>query len=77
MLPAAAEGVRGETGSVIAQSLEAARRTHHFCAVGYVVMPEHVHLLATEPETGMISTALQALKRAVSCRLALCPAESF
>jgi len=34
-----------------------------------VVMPEHVHLLVSEPERATLATALQALKQAVSRRL--------
>ncbi len=34
--------------------------------VGYVVMPEHVHLLLSEPKKGDPSKVLQALKQAVS-----------
>ena len=30
--------------------------------VGYVVMPEHFHLLISEPEKGNPSTVIQALK---------------
>ncbi len=41
---------------------------HRFEVVGYVVMPEHVHLLLSEPETGLLSVGLQALKLAVSKR---------
>ena len=33
-----------------------------FQLVGYVVMPEHVHLLINEPEQGTPSTVLQRLK---------------
>ena len=33
---------------------------------GYVVMPEHVHLLISEPRTGTPSTVLQILKQRVS-----------
>jgi len=29
---------------------------------GYVVMPEHVHLLVSEPERGTIANAMQSLK---------------
>jgi putative transposase len=36
--------------------------------LGYVVMPEHVHLLINEPARGALSTALQALKISVSRR---------
>jgi putative transposase len=43
----------------------------------YVVMPEHVHLLLSEPETRLLATALQALKRPVARTLALRAAEPF
>jgi putative transposase len=35
---------------------------------GYVVMPEHVHLLASEPNKALLGVALQALKISVSKR---------
>ena len=35
---------------------------------GYVVMPEHVHLLLSEPEKALLGVALQALKISVSKR---------
>jgi RHS repeat-associated protein len=31
--------------------------------IGYVVMPEHIHLLLSEPEVGTISTVMQVLKQ--------------
>src|SRR5919198_3353487 len=31
-------------------TLEAVRRQYRFVVLGYVVMPEHVHLLVSEPE---------------------------
>ncbi len=31
--------------------------------VGYVVMPEHFHLLISEPEVGNPSTVMQVLKQ--------------
>ena len=37
-----------------------------FALLGYVVMPEHVHLLMSEPEQGNPSKALQMLKQRVS-----------
>jgi putative transposase len=43
--------------------LEETRRRFRFVVVGYVVMPEHVHLLITEPEVGTPSTAIQVLKQ--------------
>lgn len=41
---------------------------HQFEVFGYVVMPEHVHLLLSEPARGLLSVSLQALKIAVSKR---------
>lgn len=43
--------------------LEQTRRRYRFVVVGYVVMPEHVHLLLTEPEVGNPSTVMQVLKQ--------------
>ena len=43
--------------------LEQTRQRYHFVVVGYVVMPEHVHLLITEPEVGTPSTVMQVLKQ--------------
>ena len=45
------------------QILERVRRRYHFVVVGYVVMPEHVHLLLGEPERGNPSVVMQALKQ--------------
>ena len=38
------------------------RRRYRFVVLGYVVMPEHFHLLISEPERGTPSTVIQALK---------------
>jgi putative transposase len=43
--------------------LEQTRERYRFVVVGYVVMPEHVHLLITEPERGTPSTVMQVLKQ--------------
>ena len=40
-------------------------------------MPEHVHLLVSEPEKALLATALQALKQSVSRTLALASAKPF
>jgi putative transposase len=37
--------------------LEEVRKQHRFVVVGYVVMPEHFHLLMSEPQIGNPSTA--------------------
>jgi putative transposase len=43
--------------------LEQTRQRYRFVAVGYVVMPEHIHLLLSEPEVGNPSTVMQVLKQ--------------
>ena len=51
------------------RALEQARRQYGFWVTGYVVMPEHVHLLVSESERGTLAAALQALKQSVARRL--------
>ena len=46
--------------------LEQTRQRYSFVVVGYVVMPEHIHLLVTEPEIGTPSTVMQVLKQRTS-----------
>ena len=43
--------------------LEQTRQGYRFVVVGYVVMPEHIHLLITEPEVGSPSIVMQVLKQ--------------
>jgi len=43
--------------------LEQTRQRYRFVVVGYVVMPEHIHLLLSEPEVGTPSTVMQVLKQ--------------
>jgi putative transposase len=49
-------------------SLERVRRRRGIRLYGYVLMPEHVHLLMSEPEHGLLCGALQALKISVARR---------
>jgi putative transposase len=42
--------------------LEQVRKRYAFVVAGYVVMPEHFHLLVSEPQRGTPSTVMQALK---------------
>jgi putative transposase len=49
-------------------ALERIRRRYLFRVYGYVVMPEHVHLLVSEPESELLATAIQALKLSVARR---------
>jgi len=51
------------------RSLEQTRRSYRFYVMGYVVMPEHVHLLVSEPERATLARAIQALKQSVSQKL--------
>jgi putative transposase len=49
--------------------LDQVRSRYEFRLVGYVVMPEHVHLLISEPRKGNPSKVLQVLKQRLSCAL--------
>ena len=42
------------------------RERYQFSLVGYVVMPEHIHLLICEPQVGTPSTVMQVLKQRVA-----------
>jgi len=42
--------------------LEQVRRRYQFVVAGYVIMPEHIHLLISEPQVKTPSTVMQALK---------------
>jgi putative transposase len=42
--------------------LEKMRERYRFAVIGYVVMPEHVQLLVSEPEIADPSTVVQAVK---------------
>jgi putative transposase len=46
--------------------LEQVRRRCAASVVGYVVMPEHVHLLLSEPRGGTLAKLMQVLKQRVS-----------
>jgi putative transposase len=50
-------------------SLEQTRKRYNFEILGYVVMPEHVHLVLSEPVDAPLSKALQSLELSVSKRL--------
>src|SRR6266436_7620255 len=62
---------RALLGTVCARNLflkilEQVRRGCVASIVGYVVMPEHVHLLLSEPKKGTLAKLLQVLKQRVS-----------
>ena len=54
---------------VFEQTLERVRRWYDLYIIGYVVMPEHVHLLLSEPERSSLAVALQMLKQISSRQL--------
>ena len=54
---------------VFERELEEVRRRYGFVVAGYVVMPEHVHLLLGEPLVSSLSVALQVLKQKTSRKL--------
>ncbi|MGH9532927.1 MAG: REP-associated tyrosine transposase, partial [Terriglobales bacterium] len=49
--------------------LERVRKWYGLCVVGYVVMPEHAHLLVGEPERKSLPIAIQMLKQNVSRKM--------
>src|SRR5580658_3695528 len=49
--------------------MEQIRQRHRFVVVGYVVMPEHVHLLFSEPERGDPSEVMKVLKQSFARRV--------
>jgi putative transposase len=51
------------------RELEAVRARYGFVVAGYVLMPEHVHLLVGEPQRSSLSVALQVLKQQTSRKL--------
>src|SRR5882762_798212 len=49
--------------------LDAVRDCYGFAVAGYVVMPNHIHLLISEPAKGTPPTVMQVLKQRVSRRI--------
>jgi len=49
--------------------LEEVRKEHRFVILGYVVMPEHFHLLMSEPQVGNPSTVMQSVKQRFAQRV--------
>lgn len=48
------------------RSLEQTRLSYQLRVYGFVLMPEHVHLLISEPGRGLVSDAIHSLKLSVS-----------
>ena len=54
---------------LLVRCLEDMRRRFGLCVYGYVVMPEHVHLLVSEPEELALADAVHYLKLSFTKRL--------
>jgi putative transposase len=54
---------------IFESALERVRRSFRLQVYGYVVMPEHVHLLLSEPQRDTLADALKSFKQGVSRRL--------
>jgi REP-associated tyrosine transposase len=65
-----------ESRRIFESALERVRRSFRLQVYGYVVMPEHVHLLLGEPQRDTLADVLKSLKQGVSRRL-LGEAEHF
>jgi REP-associated tyrosine transposase len=61
--------ISNQTCRLFESALERVRRSYKLCIYGYVVMPEHVHLLLSEPPEGTLADALKSLKQGVARRL--------
>ena len=58
-----------ESRDTFLATLEQVRRWYGFYVCGYVVMPEHVHLLISEPERSKLASVLQMLKQNTARKL--------
>ena len=54
--------------NLVEDALERMRQRYGIFVYSYVVMPEHVHLLVSEPENGILARAIQAIKLSVNVR---------
>ncbi|MBS1821385.1 MAG: transposase [Acidobacteria bacterium] len=69
-----------EPKDILERVIERARLSHRLCIYAYVLMPEHVHLLTSEPETNSQTRALASFLRVVkgeSSKLLKGPREQF
>jgi putative transposase len=58
----------GVARDLFESALERIRLRYRFVVSGYVVMPEHIHMLVSEPHNGLLTRAIQALKLSVAKR---------
>src|ERR1019366_4021148 len=60
---------QAQTSQRLLTILEEARQKYRFVVHGYVIMPEHFHLLMTEPEVGDPSAVMKVLKERFTRKL--------
>ena len=58
-----------QSRDLLLEVMEPVRHRYRFMVVGYVIMPEHVHLLFSEPERGDPSVVMKVLKQSFAHRL--------
>jgi putative transposase len=51
---------------LLLEILSGVREKYQFSLVGYVVMPEHIHILISEPKVGTPGTVMQVFKQRVA-----------
>jgi putative transposase len=61
--------ITDESRRIFESALERTRNSYRLYVYGYVIMPEHVHLLLSEPKRETLADALKSLKQGVSRRL--------
>lgn len=66
-----------EAKDIFVDVLEQVRTRHSLAIAGYVVMPEHVHLLVDEPPVTPLATVLQVLKQTTSRHLKVSDEQHF
>ncbi len=57
-----------EIRALFLEILEKTRLQYSLCVYGYVLMPEHVHLLLSEPDSGTLADSIHFLKLSSSKR---------
>jgi putative transposase len=57
-----------ESRDLFEDALERTRRGYRFVVAGYVMMPEHIHMLLGEPLKGDVAAVIHALKLSVTFR---------
>ena len=57
-----------QSRDLLLEVVEQVRRRYYFAVVGYVIMPEHIHLLLTEPKRGNPLKVMQAIKQGFARR---------